>query len=365
MAVWIPDRRLHLLGHSQDLTTRRGRALRRPEAESDFRLRFADRVHRALFNEGAFTTDQAVQRYEQILSEVEQAMVAESARWGDMHASNPHTPLDWAEEADSVINTFIRPRAAILLDHFRSDGLYPSFDAPAFNQHGGDVPPGFELTMSASNGNIYFTTDGSDPRSVTGEPVGTLYNSSYSIDGDVTIKARVFLGGNWSALNEAQFSSSTILGDFNSDQSLNCQDADLLSAAIAAGADNPEFDLTGDGLVNAADMSSWLAIAGNLNLASGDSYLQGDANLDGLVDVSDFNIWNSNKFTSTSAWCSGDFTLDGVVDASDFYVWNGNKFSIALALLPGNALEGDEEVSDARDRLIDLIFHDVESANDR
>ena len=40
----------------------------------------------------------------------------------------------------------------------------------------------------------------------------------------------------------------------------------------------------------------WPALA---NLASGNSYLMGDANLDGVVDVSDFNAWNSNKFTST------------------------------------------------------------------
>ena len=42
-------------------------------------------------------------------------------------------------------------------------------------------------------------------------------------------------------------------------------------------------------------------------------------------------MWNSNKFTSVAAWCSGDFNADGVVDISDFNVWNGNKFTASDA----------------------------------
>src|SRR5256885_5715889 len=36
--------------------------------------------------------------------------------------------------------------------------------APAFNQFGGNVPSGFQLTMSAPAGTIYYSRDGSDPR---------------------------------------------------------------------------------------------------------------------------------------------------------------------------------------------------------
>ncbi len=35
--------------------------------------------------------------------------------------------------------------------------------------------------------------------------------------------------------------------------------------------------------------------------------LPGDANLDGYVDVLDFNLWNQNKFTNFAAWVTGDF----------------------------------------------------------
>ncbi len=55
--------------------------------------------------------------------------------------------------------------------------------------------------------------------------------------------------------------------------------------------------------------------------------LPGDANLDGIVDTSDFNIWNENKFGDASGWMSGDFNADGIVDTSDFNLWNMNKFT--------------------------------------
>ena len=80
-----------------------------------------------------------------------------------------------------------------------------------------------------------------------------------------------------------------------------------------------------------ADRDAWLAAAGAANLSSGGSYLLGDANLDGAVDVSDFNLWNGHKFTNAAAWCRGDFNADGSVDVSDFNLWNGNKFTNADA----------------------------------
>src|SRR5690606_29791371 len=76
----------------------------------DFRLRFADRAHRALFHDGALTTDQAIARYQEILSEMDRAIVAESARWGDQHASTPYHRAQWVAEGQSVINTFLAGR---------------------------------------------------------------------------------------------------------------------------------------------------------------------------------------------------------------------------------------------------------------
>ena len=55
--------------------------------------------------------------------------------------------------------------------------------------------------------------------------------------------------------------------------------------------------------------------------------IPGDANRDGFVDVSDFNLWNDSRFTSDSAWGNGDFNGDGYIDTADFNIWNENKFT--------------------------------------
>ncbi len=141
------------------------------------------------------------------------------------------------------------------------------------------------------------------------------------------------------------FSVSTIrltaamLGDFNDDGNYDCHDIDALVAAIASGDHEGQFDLTGDGMVNVIDRDAWLAAAGAALLPNGDAFLPGDANLDGVVDNSDFNLWNSHKFTADAGWCGGDFNADGVADGSDFNVWNANKFRSALNRGPGTVPE--------------------------
>lgn len=51
-----------------------------------------------------------------------------------------------------------------------------------------------------------------------------------------------------------------------------------------------------------------------------------DANLDGVTDVSDFNIWNANKNTSDTDWSRGDFNGDRETDSDDYDIWFANKF---------------------------------------
>ena len=118
-------------------------------------------------------------------------------------------------------------------------------------------------------------------------------------------------------------------GDFDNDGDYDCADVDDLVSVIVAGGDPSAYDLTNDGLVDSSDLTAWLAEAGAANLASGNSYLVGDANLDGAVNGADFVIWNSNKFTTNPAWCAGDFNGDGAVNGADYVLWNSNKFTTA------------------------------------
>ena len=83
------------------------------------------------------------------------------------------------------------------------------------------------------------------------------------------------------------------------------------------------FDVTGDGIVDAVDLQTWLTTAGHENI--GRPYRNGDANLDGLVNSQDLNIvgrnWRSDRDV---AWTGGDFNGDGFVNATDLNLLGRN-----------------------------------------
>jgi hypothetical protein len=123
-------------------------------------------------------------------------------------------------------------------------------------------------------------------------------------------------------------------GDFNNDGQFDCADIDALVVEIAGGGNDPLFDLTGDNVVDLLDRDTWLSIAGAVNLPSGNPYLLGDANLSGVVDFLDFNIWAANRFTTNASWCSGDFDASGVIDFLDFNIWATFRFQSSLGSTP-------------------------------
>ena len=133
----------------------------------EYRMLFADRVHRLFFNGGILTPDALVQRYSDMTTSMEKAIIPEAARWGDQHGRNI-TPADWVSMRNRILNTYLPQRTNVVLGHFRTAGLYPNIDAPVFrvndvHQHGGYVLATDSLALQADNA-IYYTLDGSDPR---------------------------------------------------------------------------------------------------------------------------------------------------------------------------------------------------------
>lgn len=162
-----------------------GAPLQYLRSSEEFRLRFADHVHKAFFNHGPLYVDSSdptwdpadpnrnapAARYMEIIDVIEGPIAAESARWGDQHRpSRPYTrELDWRNELNSLLTGWFPQRSRIVLDHFRSASLYPNVPAPVFSigdlyQHGGHAATADTLTMSGSPGSIWYTVDGSDPR---------------------------------------------------------------------------------------------------------------------------------------------------------------------------------------------------------
>jgi hypothetical protein len=190
----------------------------------EYRLAFADRAHKHLFNSGALTPENSAARWMKWAYEVEPGMVGESARWGDYrrdvhpYSSAPYylytTNGYWWPEINRMPTSYFPQRGDIFLQQLRSAGLYPNVAAPAFSQHGGRVGRGFALSMTATNP-IYYTTDGTDPReygtgTVSGDARAYTNGVSVVLTVSTVVKARALSGTNWSALNEASFAVETL-----------------------------------------------------------------------------------------------------------------------------------------------------------
>ena len=178
-------------------------------ANAEFRLRVADHVQKAFFNGGVLTVESVRSRFLASAEEIDRAVAAESARWGD---SKTHPPLTldytWVNQINAILNTYIPQRSGIVLNQLKADNLYPSVQPPSFSQQGGPVSSGFTLTMSAPGGTVYYTLDGSDPRLMGGavSPAAAVYTSAVPLSHTTRVRARVLSGGVWSAMNEAMFS---------------------------------------------------------------------------------------------------------------------------------------------------------------
>ncbi|MBN2594923.1 MAG: lamin tail domain-containing protein [Sedimentisphaerales bacterium] len=146
--------------------------INRLRANPEFEMLIADHIHKQFFNAGALTRESTTQRYLARADEIYGAIVGESARWGDEpRPSQPYTrDVEWAGEVNRLVNEYFSTRTQIVINQFRQAGFYPSVDAPVFNingayQHGGMISDDDLLSMSAPSGTIFYTLDGSDPRS--------------------------------------------------------------------------------------------------------------------------------------------------------------------------------------------------------
>jgi hypothetical protein len=183
----------------------------------EFRMLFADRVNLHLRNQGALTPGKAIHRWLRIADEIDTALVAESARWGDYRrdvhswSSGPYllyTLNDhWLPEKKRLLTAYFPARMDIVMNQLKSAGMIPSVEAPVFNRYGGTVDNDFRLTMTTNAGLMYYTTDGSDPRLTGGKvnPKALPYIEPLKPRVVTEVKARTKLGEEWSALTTATF----------------------------------------------------------------------------------------------------------------------------------------------------------------
>ena len=248
-----------------------GSMMRKLAQNAEFRLMFADRVQKHLFNSGALSTAAMVTAFTKRFAEIDAwGIRGESARWGDNRYNSgaaiainnmPYTyigftgaptvtvngtakPVCWLTEKNRILGTILPARGSLTavsnsalanLKAFAGGTLYPAIVAPEFRnsstnlvQHGGMVPAGFQLRIFNGNaggaGTIYYTLNGTDPRLMwtndnapeandnTLNPVPIVLGSSVFVKSRIVNKVNPAVPSTWvwSALNEAYFSVGTV-----------------------------------------------------------------------------------------------------------------------------------------------------------
>ncbi|NNC86947.1 MAG: hypothetical protein HKN82_00645, partial [Akkermansiaceae bacterium] len=191
------------------------------QANDEFRMTFADRMQRHFRGAGLLTPGPVAQFFGDLFTEVEPLLAAESARWGDSFRATPYNPVDdWIPQRDWIIAEWFPRRPDILWDQFKADGMIPDVEAPSVTvdgvpNFGGGVSPGSSLALASTEGVIYFTTDGVDPR-VTGgadAPEAQTYAAPITLNDTTHLMARVLSGGEWSPLLEGTYLAGVVPAD--------------------------------------------------------------------------------------------------------------------------------------------------------
>jgi len=182
-------------------------------ASAEYRLLFADIVHRSFFNGGPLSHPAASDLYRFRMSQIDRAIVGESARWGDNRQNSPHTRQDWVNTQNTKLTSFLPGRTDYVLNWLKGANLYPSVESPEFRinglpRPGGQMAATDMLLLGPVPALVYYTIDGADPR-LPGGGVNAAHarfaTGPVSLTHSARVKARALAGTTWSALNEAVF----------------------------------------------------------------------------------------------------------------------------------------------------------------
>ena len=218
-----------------------------------FVRRFMDRVQKHCFDKGWLTPEKAAETWMDLANQIQGALFAESARWGDYRKDVHETynaPLfrkdvHYNNQKNWMLNTYFPKRTDVLLSQFRNANLLSSVVAPSYRinmKNAGDtILDSQKLTIYAPAGSIYYTLDGTDPVTFSLDGKGKLtaaltptaqsYPYQYEIapTQNMHVKSRALYFGTWSALAEKQLVMKTIVG-----LSIQKEDAGLMAAAFPA-----------------------------------------------------------------------------------------------------------------------------------
>jgi hypothetical protein len=155
-----------------------------------YRLLFADRVNKHMFNGGVlddrnYETSHLKIRTDEIIGEFAALQKAVS----NQNLNLASKIQSWTRETSGRRAYLLGPKR----ENLANADLWPATAPPEFSQFGGSVADGYKLGITNDLGTVYYTTNGEDPRSASGEPnpiAGSLAGSKL----EVSIIER---GSNW------------------------------------------------------------------------------------------------------------------------------------------------------------------------
>jgi len=181
----------------------------------EFRMKWADAVQCNCFEKGVLTVQQVETVFVKRAQQIEKALIAESARWGnidfDFNGSIGHLQKnnwdvfdEWEKAKNLTLSHFIANRTDTLIKQYQKAGIFPEIKAVEYINENIflEDKEKIELFNPNEEGEIYYTTDGSDPREFGGtiSEKAILYETSFNINFPAVLKSRIYLNENWSAM---------------------------------------------------------------------------------------------------------------------------------------------------------------------
>ena len=184
----------------------------------EYKMKWADHIHKHFHHNGVLSYPQAKDLYQTRVTQANEAIRGESARWGDVREYltpyKAYTRTDWLG-VNTQDGSYFTNRSSTVEGWL--SGLWPSTEPPDFKvndipKFGGYVSSGQTLTMTNPNGSgtIYYTLNGNDPR-LPGGAINTAggaaaYGPPIPLTHSIRVKARVRISDSeWSALSDAVF----------------------------------------------------------------------------------------------------------------------------------------------------------------
>lgn len=132
----------------------------------EFRILFADRIHKHLFNGGVLDDRDFESSHIKLLTDQLKDEFGSLLSYMNNETLNTSKITAWTNPFSGRRSYLFGPNR----ETFRNNNLWPNLPPPELSHPGGSVPRDYALNITNDSGRIYYTSDGTDPRSPGGAP---------------------------------------------------------------------------------------------------------------------------------------------------------------------------------------------------